>query len=178
KLAPPLDFAALPLWRTDDVVVDAPNSPRPAGRRMAPPPGPTRNPTRRTAGEHVMKFQIHTAIGYDATLVPAQLDTHEAAREFAATLAHLFQVQPARVIHDEFRATEYVWTNVTVSLPVIGEAVFSVDSRKSAREAVRLYLDNKAVPFAWTGDGSAGQVCAEVVAAAVRERDARMARQG
>ncbi|WP_329021151.1 hypothetical protein [Streptomyces sp. NBC_01601] len=125
-----------------------------------------------------MKFQIHTAIGHDATLVPAPLDTHEAAREFTATLARLFQVEPARVIHDEYRAAAYVWTNVTVSLPAIGEAVFSVDSRKTAREAVRLYLDNKAVPFAWTDRRSAGQTFAGAVAAAVRERDARAARQG
>ncbi|QIP74668.1 hypothetical protein [Streptomyces sp. VN1] len=124
-----------------------------------------------------MKFQIHTAIGHDATLVPAPLDTHEAAREFTATLAHLLQVEPARVIHDEYRAAEYVWTNVTVSLPAIGEAVFSVDSRKTAREAVRLYLDNKAVPFVWTDRRSAGQTFAGAVAAAVRERDARAARQ-
>ncbi|MFE2530165.1 hypothetical protein ACFXEL_38755 [Streptomyces sp. NPDC059382] len=124
-----------------------------------------------------MKFQVHTAIGHHSTLVPAPLDTHEAAREFAATLARLFQVEPARVIHDEYRAADYVWTNVTVSLPVIGEAVFSVDGRKTAREAVRLYLDNKAVPFAWTDGASAGRTLAEAVAAAVRERDARAARQ-
>ncbi|MFE5866943.1 hypothetical protein ACFQ77_41265 [Streptomyces virginiae] len=124
-----------------------------------------------------MKFQIHTAIGHDATSVPAPLDTHEAAREFTAALARLFQVEPARVIHDEYRAAEYVWTNVTVSLPAIGEAVFSLDSRKTAREAVRLYLDNKAVPFAWTDGASAGQAFAKAVAAAVRERDARAARQ-
>ncbi|MFF2926706.1 hypothetical protein ACFVTP_30565 [Streptomyces celluloflavus] len=124
-----------------------------------------------------MKFQIHTAIGHDATPAPAPLDTHEAAREFTATLARLLQVEPARVIHDEYRAAAYVWTNVTVSLPAIGEAVFSVDSRKTAREAVRLYLDNKAVPFAWTDRRSAGQTFAGAVAAAVRERDARAARQ-
>ncbi|MEU5093060.1 hypothetical protein [Streptomyces sp. NPDC021356] len=125
-----------------------------------------------------MKFKIHTAIGHDATLVTAPLDTHEAAREFTDTLAHLFQVEPARVIHDEFRTAEYVWTNVTVSLPAIGEAVFSVDSRKTAREAVRLYLDNKPVPFAWTDGRSPGRTFAGAVAAAVRERDARAARQG
>ncbi|MFI7396588.1 hypothetical protein [Streptomyces tendae] len=104
-----------------------------------------------------MKFQIHTAIGHDATLVPAPLDTHEAAREFTATLAHLFQVEPARVIHDEYRAAEYVWTNVTVSLPAIGEAVFSVDSRKTAREAVRLYLNERPVPFDWTPEEATPQ---------------------
>ncbi|MFF8387865.1 hypothetical protein ACF053_30070 [Streptomyces kanasensis] len=125
-----------------------------------------------------MKFQIHTAIGHDATLVTAPFDTHEAAREFTAALARLLQVEPARVIHDEYRAAEYVWTNVTVSLPAIGEAVFSVDSRKTAREAVRLYLDNKPLPFVWTDSGSAGQTFAGVVADAVRERDARAARQG
>ncbi|MFJ8388521.1 hypothetical protein ACIQ9Q_29170 [Streptomyces sp. NPDC094438] len=123
-----------------------------------------------------MKFQTHTAIGHDVTPAPAPLDTHEAAREFTATLAHLLQVEPARVIHDEYR-TAYVWTNVTVSLPAIGEAVFSVDGRKAAHEAVRLYLDNKAVPFAWTDRRSAGQTFAGAVAAAVRERDARAARQ-
>ncbi|WP_309054641.1 hypothetical protein [Streptomyces sp.] len=125
-----------------------------------------------------MKFQIHTAIGHDAALIPGPFDTHEAAREFTDTLAHLLQVEPARVIHDEHRAAEYVWTNVTVSLPAIGDAVFSVDSRKTAREAVRLYLDNRPVPFAWTGSGSAGRAFAGAVADAVRERDARAARQG
>ncbi|WP_432140149.1 hypothetical protein [Streptomyces sp. bgisy154] len=125
-----------------------------------------------------MKFQIHTAIGHDAAPAPTPLDTHKAAREFTAALAHLLQVEPARVIHDEYRTAEYVWTNVTVSLPVIGEAVFSVDSRKSARQGVRLYLDNKAVPFTWTDSGSAGQTLAGAIVAAVRERDARAARQG
>lgn len=125
-----------------------------------------------------MKFQIHTAIGHDAAPAPTPLDTHETAREFTAALAHLLQVEPARVIHDEYRTAEYVWTNVTVALPAIGEAVFSVDSRKSAREGVRLYLDNKAVPFTWTDSGSAGQTLAGAIVAAVRERDARAARQG
>ncbi|MFE9406915.1 hypothetical protein ACFYNY_34970 [Streptomyces sp. NPDC006530] len=125
-----------------------------------------------------MKFQIHTAIGHSPTLAPAPLDTHQAAREFTATLAQLLQVEPARVIHDEYRAAEYVWTNVTVCLPTIGEAVFSVDSRKTAREGVRLYLDNKAVPFTWTDSGSAGQTLAGAIVAAVRERDARAARRG
>ncbi|MGA5643644.1 hypothetical protein ACPCTN_33585 [Streptomyces cinereoruber] len=125
-----------------------------------------------------MKFQIHTAIGHDETLAPAPLDTHEAAREFTDMLAHLFQVEPARVIHDEYRAAEYVWTNVTVSLPGIGEAVFSVDGRKAAPEAVRLYLDNRPVPFVWTDGRSAGRTFAGAVADAVRERDARATRQG
>ncbi|MFJ4343614.1 hypothetical protein [Streptomyces sp. NPDC088915] len=125
-----------------------------------------------------MKFEIHTAIGHGPALPPAPLDTHEAAREFTATLAHLLQVEPVRVIHDEYRAAEYVWTNVTVSLPAVGEAVFSVDSRKTAREAVRLYLDNKTVPFVWTDSESAGQAFARAVADAARERDARAARQG
>jgi hypothetical protein len=89
-----------------------------------------------------------------------------------------FQVEPARILHDEWRTAPYVWTNVTVSLPAIGEAVFSVDSRKMAREAVRLYLDSKAVPFAWTDGGSTGRTFAEAIAAAVRERDTRAARQG
>ncbi|MBD2829852.1 hypothetical protein ID875_20935 [Streptomyces globisporus] len=119
-----------------------------------------------------MKFQIHEAIGHDATLIPAPLNTHEAAHEFTDTLARLLQVEPARVIHDEYRTAEYVWTNVTVSLPLVGEAVFSVDSRKTACEAVRLYLDNKAVPFAWAGGANVGRILAGAVVAAVRQRDA------
>ncbi|MYS37190.1 hypothetical protein K388_07482 [Streptomyces sp. KhCrAH-43] len=125
-----------------------------------------------------MKFQIHNAIGRDAALIPAPLNTHEAAREFTATLADLLQVEPTRVIHDEYRAAEYVWTNVTVSLPVVGDAVFSVDSRKTAREAVRLYLNNSPVPLTWEGGVSAGKVLANAVAAAVRECEARAAQQG
>ncbi|MER6257972.1 hypothetical protein ABT224_42335 [Streptomyces sp. NPDC001584] len=116
-----------------------------------------------------MKFQMHTAIGHDGTAAPAPLDTHEAAAEFTATLAHLFQVQPARVIHDEYRTAEYVWTNVTVALPAVGEAVFSVDGRKTAREAVRLYLGNKLVPFEWAEGGNVGQVLAESVFSTVHE---------
>ncbi|MFF1737866.1 hypothetical protein [Streptomyces sp. NPDC058247] len=122
-----------------------------------------------------MKFQMHTAMGHDGRPAPSPLDTHRIAREFAAALADLFQVEPARILHDEWRTAPYVWTNVTVSLPAVGEAVFSVDSRKTAREAVRLYLDNKAVPFAWTDGRSAGQAFAEAIAAAIRERDARAA---
>ncbi|RPK32499.1 hypothetical protein EES39_38440 [Streptomyces sp. ADI92-24] len=124
-----------------------------------------------------MKFQIHAAIGHDATLAPAPLDTHEAARAFVATLANLFQVEPARVIHDEFRAAEYVWTNVTVALPAIGEAVFTVDSRKAGPDALGLYLENKAVRFTWTEGGNVGRMLAQAIPAAVRERAAQTARQ-
>ncbi|MEU6619157.1 hypothetical protein [Streptomyces parvus] len=124
-----------------------------------------------------MKFKIHTAIGHDGTVAPSPIDTHEAARDFADKLAYLFSVQPARVIHDEYRNSEYVWTNVTVQLPVIGEAVFSVDSRKGVPDAVRLYLDNKPTPFVWPGAGKPGEVLAEAIGSAARERDAREARQ-
>src|SRR5690606_19462904 len=72
--------------------------------------------------EQAMKFQMHTAIGYDGTPAPSPLDTREAAREFTAALADLFQVEPARVVHDEWRTAPYVWTNVTVCLPAIGTA--------------------------------------------------------
>ncbi|QNS09510.1 hypothetical protein [Streptomyces xanthii] len=105
-----------------------------------------------------MKFQMHTAIGYDGTPAPtpSPLDTHEAAREFTAALADLFQVEPARVVHDEWRTAPYVWTNVTVCLPVIGTAVFSVDSRKSGAAALRLYLNERPVPVDWTPEGAPG----------------------
>ncbi|MEW2615930.1 hypothetical protein AB0937_38395 [Streptomyces sp. NPDC047880] len=104
-----------------------------------------------------MKFQMHTAIGYDGTPAPSPLDTREAAREFTAALADLFQVEPARVVHDEWRTAPYVWTNVTVCLPAIGTAVFSVDSRKSGAAALRLYLNERPVPFDWTPEEATPQ---------------------
>ncbi|GHH58212.1 hypothetical protein [Streptomyces candidus] len=125
-----------------------------------------------------MKFQIHTAIGHDAPPAPPLLDTHEAARAFVAALADLFQVEPARVIHDEYRAAGYVWTNVTVALPTVGEAVFTVDSRKAGPEALGLYLENKAVQFAWAESENIGQMLAQAIRAAACERAARTARQG
>ncbi|MEU9482053.1 hypothetical protein [Streptomyces sp. NPDC048191] len=129
---------------------------------MAPPPGLLETLTAYPQ-EQAMKFQMHAAIGYDGTPAPSPLDTHKTAHEFAAALADLFQVEPARVVHDEWRTAPYVWTNVTVSLPAIGTAVFSVDSRKSGADAIRLYLDNRPVPFHWTPD-SAGRTLAQAVA--------------
>ncbi|TGN72124.1 hypothetical protein E5083_30980 [Streptomyces bauhiniae] len=122
-----------------------------------------------------MKFQIHTATGHDGTAAPAPLDAHEAAREFTAALAELLQVEPARVVHDEWRTPPYTWTNVTVMLPKVGTAVFSVDSRKSGADALRLYLDDKPVPFQWEPGTSAGRTLAQAVAV---HRSEAAARQG
>ncbi|MFF8810561.1 TroA family protein [Streptomyces omiyaensis] len=101
-----------------------------------------------------MKFQIHTASGHDGTAAPVPLDAHEAAQEFAAELAELFEVEPARVVYDEWRTLPYTWINVTVMLPKVGTAVFSVDSRKSGADAVRLYLNDRLVS---TPEGPAPQ---------------------
>lgn len=122
-----------------------------------------------------MKFQIHTAAGHDGTAAPAPLDTHEAAREFTGALAELLQVEPARVVHDEWRTIPYTWTNVTVVLPKVGTVVFSVDSRKSGPDALRLYLDDKPVPFQWEQGTSAGRTLAQAV---VAHRSEVAARQG
>ncbi|GHH31593.1 hypothetical protein [Streptomyces rubradiris] len=112
-----------------------------------------------------MKSPIHTVIGHGGTLTPFPLDVHQTADEFIEALAKHFQVEPNRIVRDEWRTVAYEWTNVTVSLPDIGSAAFSVDHRRTGRDAVCLYLDNRPVPFGWAPGSSLGQTLAQAVSA-------------